>query len=169
LYVILLHNYNIIEVPMPTAKVIRIDDEVWAELQKRARPLEDTPNSVLRRVFGLPEEGTETDKTDIRITKLLEAVEELVGETPQVCRGRKDYSFLSKTEEVVACIRPQQQRLRIETRKETALKLGLSGWHRERAKGFFGEPSVRWHIPDGDDAAYQQAARLLEKLWLPHA
>jgi hypothetical protein len=85
-----------------------------------------------------------------------------------VCRGRKDYSFLSKTEEVVACIRPQQQRLRIETRKETALKLGLSGWHRERAKGFFGEPSVRWHIPDGDDAAYQQAAGLLEKLWLSH-
>jgi hypothetical protein len=166
LYVILLHNYNSIEVPMPTAKVIRIDDEVWAELQKRARPLEDTPNSVLRRVFGLPEEGTETDKTDIRITKLLESVEESVGETPQVRRGRKDYSFLSKTEEVVASIRPRQQRLRIETRKETALKLGLSGWDRERKKGFFGEPSVRWYISDGDEVAYQQAAGLLEKLWL---
>jgi hypothetical protein len=141
---------------MPTAKVIRIDEEVWAELQKRARPLEDTPNSVLRRVFGLPEEASETDKTDIRITKLLESVEESV----------KDYSFLYKTEEVVACIRPQQRRLRIETRKETALKMSLSGWDRERTKGFFGEPSVRWYIPDGDDAAYQQAAGLLEKLWL---
>jgi hypothetical protein len=138
-------------------------------LQKRARPLEDTPNSVLRRVFGLPEEGTETDKTDIRITKLLESVEELVGEPPRVCRGRKDYSLLSRNEEVVACIRPQQQRLRIETHKETALKMGLSGWDRERAKGFFGEPSVRWYVPDGDDAAYQHAARVLEKLWLPQA
>ena len=154
---------------MPAAKVIRIDDEVWAELQKRARPLEDTPNSVLRRVFGLPEEGAETGKTDIRISELLELVQESVGETPQVCRVRKDYSFLSKTEEVVACIRPQQQRLRIETRKETAQKMGLSDWDRERTKGFFGGPSVRWYIPDGDDAAYQQAAGLLEKLWLPHA
>ncbi len=154
---------------MPPAKVIRIDEEVWAELQKRAHPLEDTPNSVLRKVFGLPEDGAETDKTDIRITKLLEAVEESVGETPQLRRGRKDYSFLSKTEEVVASIRPRQQRLRIETRKETALKMGLSGWDRERKKGFFGEPSVRWYIPDGDDTAYQQAARLLEKLWLPQA
>ena len=78
---------------MPTAKVIRIDDEVWAELQKRARPLEDTPNSVLRRVFGLPEEGTETDKTDIRITKLLESVEESVGEPPKCAVGGKIIPF----------------------------------------------------------------------------
>jgi hypothetical protein len=154
---------------MPPAKVIRIDEEVWAELQKRARPLVDTPNSVLRKVFGLPEEGSENDETDIRITKLLKVVEESVGEPPQVRRSRKDYSFLSKTEEVVASIRPRQQRLRIEIRKETALKMGLSGWDRERKKGFFGEPSVRWYIPDGYDAAYQQAAGLLEKLWLPHA
>jgi hypothetical protein len=41
---------------MKPSKLIRIDAEVWAELQRRARPLEDTPNSVLRRVFGLPDE-----------------------------------------------------------------------------------------------------------------
>jgi negative regulator of replication initiation len=35
-------------------KVIRIDNEVWGALQKRATPLADTPNSVLRRVLGLP-------------------------------------------------------------------------------------------------------------------
>jgi hypothetical protein len=34
-------------------RVIRIDDDVWAWLQKNARPLEDTANSVLRRVAGL--------------------------------------------------------------------------------------------------------------------
>src|SRR5438034_4146985 len=32
---------------------IRIDDEVWAWLQEKARPFEDTPHSVLRRVAGL--------------------------------------------------------------------------------------------------------------------
>src|SRR5437879_5959948 len=34
-------------------KAIRIDDEVWATLQKKARAFEDTPNSVLRRVLGI--------------------------------------------------------------------------------------------------------------------
>ena len=35
---------------MPT---IRIDDEVYAWLQKQARPFEDTPNSVLRRIANI--------------------------------------------------------------------------------------------------------------------
>ncbi len=35
------------------APTIRIDDEVYAWLQKHARPFEDTPNSVLRRLAGL--------------------------------------------------------------------------------------------------------------------
>ncbi len=30
---------------------IYVDDEVWAEVQKRATPLKDTPNMVLRRVL----------------------------------------------------------------------------------------------------------------------
>src|SRR5437660_477516 len=34
-------------------KVIRIDEDVWAGLQKKAQPFEDTPNSVLRRLLGL--------------------------------------------------------------------------------------------------------------------
>lgn len=39
---------------MPT---IRIDDEVWGALKKKAVPLEDTPNHVLRRLLGIdPEE-----------------------------------------------------------------------------------------------------------------
>lgn len=37
---------------MPT---IRIDDQVWDWLKQHARPFEDTPNSVLRRVAGLDE------------------------------------------------------------------------------------------------------------------
>jgi hypothetical protein len=35
---------------MPT---IRVDDEVYAWLQKQARAFEDTPNTVLRRVAGI--------------------------------------------------------------------------------------------------------------------
>jgi hypothetical protein len=35
-------------------KSVELDDEVWAELQKRAEPLVDTVNDVMRRVLGLP-------------------------------------------------------------------------------------------------------------------
>lgn len=38
---------------MPT---IRIDEDVWAWLKTNARPLEDTPNSVLRRLAGIDPE-----------------------------------------------------------------------------------------------------------------
>ena len=36
-----------------TMPVIRVDDDVYEWLQTQARPFEDTPNSVLRRVAGL--------------------------------------------------------------------------------------------------------------------
>lgn len=39
--------------------VIRVDDDVYAELQKRAQPFVDTPNDVLRRVLGLNAPGSE--------------------------------------------------------------------------------------------------------------
>src|SRR5262245_945795 len=39
------------------APTIRIDDEVYAQLQSLGRAFEDTPNSVLRRVLGLEEAG----------------------------------------------------------------------------------------------------------------
>jgi hypothetical protein len=32
-------------------RVIRVDDDVWRALQKKALPFEDTPNSVLRRAL----------------------------------------------------------------------------------------------------------------------
>ena len=37
------------------APTIRIDDEVYVSLQSQARPFEDTPNSVMRRILGLGE------------------------------------------------------------------------------------------------------------------
>ena len=39
--------------------VIRVDDEVWAWLQSHAKPLEDTPNSVLRRLAHLERPSAE--------------------------------------------------------------------------------------------------------------
>lgn len=46
-------------------KSIRIDDEVWQAIKSQAEPLEDTPNSVLRRVLRLssPEVGSGTQET----------------------------------------------------------------------------------------------------------
>ncbi len=43
---------------------VRIDEEVWAWLQGMARPFEDTPNSVLRRVAGLDKGKTERIHTE---------------------------------------------------------------------------------------------------------
>jgi hypothetical protein len=36
------------------SQAIGVDDEVYAQLQAEAQPFVDTPNSVLRRKFGLP-------------------------------------------------------------------------------------------------------------------
>jgi hypothetical protein len=162
---------------MPSSKVIRIDEQVWAELQKLATPLEDTPNSVLRRVFGLSQEEpddrvlgvTEGEfheaGVDARVARLLDAVGSRVGATPQVARDKKAYSFSSNTGIVVAYLRPHREKLRIAVEKETAQRAGLEGWDRERPKGWFGDPEVRWYIDNGDDAAYRQAADIMERLW----
>ena len=46
------------------APTIRIDDEVYAWLQEKARAFEDTPNSVLRRVAELDTEGKATERSN---------------------------------------------------------------------------------------------------------
>ncbi len=150
---------------MPPSKVIRIDEQVWAELQVRARPLEDTPNSVLRRVFRLPDEGTEPDGVDIRVVRLLDLVGALVSQAPEVSPLKKGYSILSVGEGAVAYIRPQKSKLRIGASKELAEKAGLVSWDKERQDSFFGGPSVRWYLPDGDEDAYRRVAAVLAQLW----
>ena len=150
---------------MKPSKVIRIDAEVWAELQRRARPLEDTPNSVLRRVFGLPDEGTGPEHLEPRVARLLALVQDLVGQMPQVEAARKGYAFLSHTGMVVADLRPQKEQVRVEASKTVAQAAGLSRWAREGSEGAYGGPAVRWYAADGDDAAYQALATVLATLW----
>jgi hypothetical protein len=150
---------------MKPSKVIRIDGEVWAELQRRARPLEDTPNSVLRRVLGLPDEGTGSERLEPRVARLLALVQDLVGQMPQLEAVRKGYSLLSHTGLVVADIRPQKERLRAEASKTVAATSGLTTWDREGSESSYGGPIVCWYAADGDDAAYQSLATVLATLW----
>ena len=57
---------------------IRVDQDVYGLLQRNAQPFTDTPNSVLRRLLGLPERGDEgvTNVTPVK--------------APQARRGRVD-------------------------------------------------------------------------------
>ena len=150
---------------MPRSRVIRIDDEVWAELQRRARPLEDTPNSVLRRVFGLPEEATNETGIDHRISRLLQLLEEAVGKRPSLSPATKGYALLSSANEPIAFIRSQRERLRLTASKQSAQDAGLSDWHRERTDTGFSGGSVGWYAPDSDEIAYQELAAVLARLW----
>jgi hypothetical protein len=45
-------------------RVIRVDDDVWRALQKKASPFDDTPNSVLRRVLKV--NGVRSRKKDTK-------------------------------------------------------------------------------------------------------
>ncbi|HLF79693.1 MAG TPA: hypothetical protein VJB57_19605 [Dehalococcoidia bacterium] len=47
---------------------IRIDDQVWAWLKTQAEPLEDTPNTVLRRIAGLDKpSGAKTRRKPVKL------------------------------------------------------------------------------------------------------
>jgi hypothetical protein len=150
---------------MPPSRVIRIDDEVWVELQSRARPLEDTPNSVLRRVFGLPEQTSIEAGIDHRILRLLELLQEAVGTRPLLSPAKKGHALLSATNEPIAFFRSQRDRLRVTVSRQSAEGVGLSDWHRERADIAFSGGSVSWYAPDADDVAYQELTAVVAKLW----
>lgn len=53
---------------------IKVDDEVFAMLQKNAKPLVDSPNSALRKLLGLRVNGTPTEpaETTDELEQLLE-------------------------------------------------------------------------------------------------
>ena len=76
---------------MPT---IRIDDDVYDWLQKMARPFEDTPNSVLRRVAGLDAAPPKEEKmVEVRRTSVSHSSSE---KTPQSAFRKPILAALAK-------------------------------------------------------------------------
>lgn len=149
---------------MVSSRTIRIDQEVRTELQRRARPLEDTPNSVLRRVLGLPE-ILRIVPMDRRVAKLLALVQDSVGQALQRQADEKGYALLDRTGKAVAYIRPGTDKLRVLALKEHAEKAGLNNWENQRRDRSVGTINVRWYVRDGDESAYKHVAEVLEKLW----
>ncbi|MCI0799819.1 MAG: hypothetical protein J4O06_13660 [Chloroflexi bacterium] len=160
---------------MMTSRVIRVDEEVWAELQRRAIPFEDNPNSVIRRELGLPngrinqEQVGRKDKMEERILKLLALVQSAVGEVPQARQVESGQSvrFDGRAGKVRAYIYSQKRRLKVETSKQMAEEAGIDDWDYELKNGWFntGISSVFWYVSDGEDDAYQRVAVVLAKLW----
>ncbi len=56
---------------------IRVDDEVYARLQAEAKPFVDTPNSVLRRLLGLPSAPADTT-AKLPMTQLTEKAQKVL-------------------------------------------------------------------------------------------
>jgi hypothetical protein len=149
---------------VPSSRTIRIDDEVWAELQQRARPLEDTPNSVLRRVFGLPEKELRSDNSKLRIGKLLDLVQGSSGQPVQLHAHRKGYAIVGQSNKVLAHIQPEAERLRVAAIKAEVERHGLGGWEAEQQDQYLNCNTVIWYVEDGDDTAYCNVAAAIRKL-----
>jgi hypothetical protein len=64
------------------APTIRIDNEVYAWLQTQARPFEDTPNSVLRRVAGIGSNDVSEENAEVK-QRVLKTTKEKGQKTPQ--------------------------------------------------------------------------------------
>ncbi len=148
-----------------TWTVIRVDQDVRTELRRRAVPLQETANSVLRRLLDLPEEDKQASKLNPRVAKLLAFIQDLVGQTVQLQPHLKGHAILGRTEKFVAYIQPQKEWVKVVARKVDAEKAGLDDWESQRQDRYFGCAGVRWYIPDADEQAYHRVAAVLEKLW----
>jgi len=157
-----------------STKVIRIDGEVWSELQERATPFQDNPNSVLRRILGLSSKAVITVNTSVgiildpRVTTLLSLVEARVGQAPVVSATNTGRSLgvRSNRGKLVAFIHQQIHRIKVESSEQMATGAGIDSWDHSLIKGWWGEDnSIYWHTPNDDDDAYIRTANILEKLW----
>ncbi len=157
----------------PITKVIRIDWEVWSELQRRATPFKDNPNSVLRRVLGLRADSIDSrpsaeNSLDQRVAKLLQLVEVRVGQPPAVSPTKtgRSHRFESSKGKVVAFIHQQKHRVKVETSRKMATEAGIDNWDHWLNNGWWSQDhSVYWQISTNDDNAYGRAAGVLDKLW----
>jgi len=158
---------------MVPSRVVRIDDEVWSELQRRAIPLEDNPNSVLRRVLGLAGKESSMDDLersdmDSRIVKLINMVGESDGRYLALRPNRSGYfGMLTDEDKVFGYLYAQKRKkgLNVEIRKDWAQKVSINDWEKDHPKHWFNsESSVYWFIPDGNDNAYHHVANHLKKM-----
>lgn len=159
---------------MVPSRVIRIDDEVWSELQRRAIPLEDNPNSVLRRILGLAGKEPSTNDLgrsdmDSRLVKLINMVGESDGRYLAVRSNRSGYfGMLTDEGKVFGYVYTQKERfkrLKVEIRKDWAEKVGIKDWEKDSPKDWFGSGhSVYWFIPDGEENTYYRVANHLKKM-----
>jgi hypothetical protein len=148
---------------------IDVDEEVYEELGKRARPFEDTPNSVLRRLFGLTEVAEHSyNRSGIeeplkRLLKLAGISESRVSPT---ISGR--YMVKEVKRGTVASIRVQSRlkRLKIAAPAAKAEQAGAEPWDEERPEGWHKEKAAYWWVPFEDEEAYLKAAEVLKRLYL---
>ena len=159
---------------MVSTRVIRIDREVWNELQERAVAFEDNPNSVLRRLLGLtPNRVSETDDSepgvlDTRIAKLIYLVVDRVGESPvfSLTKTGQSHTFKSQRGKVVAFIHGQKKRLKVESSEQLATKAEINNWNHWLKNGWWNQDnSVYWYVTNDDDDAYEWVADVLDMLW----
>jgi len=159
---------------VPPTKVIRIDGEVWSELQLRAIPFEDNPNSVLRRILGLTSKATVTVNAsagidlDLRVTALLALVEARIGQALVVSATNtgRSHRFRSKRGKLVAFLHQQIHRIKVESSEQMATEAGIDSWDHCLINGWWGQDSsVHWYTPNDDHDAYVRAANVLERLW----
>ena len=96
-----------------SARTIEIDEEVFVELQRRAKPLIDDANSVLRRVLGLTTAVAEADvATAPTGTKRSSAAEPpIAGRAPIHERGNKQETTSTAMTEPSKTLAPRGSRL----------------------------------------------------------
>ena len=119
---------------MPT---IRIDDEVYEWLKKMARPFEDTPNTVLRRVAGL--DSSPANKEEKMTTARQIQIPPLHGEkTPQA-------AFRKPLLAVLRRLGGKGDRMRVLNEVEKLMSSSLSVFDRT-------------DIPSGNSVRWQKSA-----------
>ncbi|MFC1848386.1 hypothetical protein ACFLXV_03660 [Chloroflexota bacterium] len=159
---------------MAPSRVVRIDDDVWAELQRRAVPFEDNPNSVLRRILGLAarepiRDHSRSDDIESRVKKLVALVGKVDGRHLKVEFLRSEYYGIRFEGGIrFGFIYPQRKRLKVEIRRDWAEKSGYTekDWEHKLTNGFFpsGIDSVYWYVPNENQAKYDYVAEIIGRL-----
>lgn len=161
---------------MPLARTVEVDEEVWIELQRRAIPLEDDPNSVLRKILGLQATGSiqhnsrSSSGMNPQLGQLLTLVEADTGMSPSALptNNPRNFKFLSQKELTTAflLVQPRKGRIRIGASKSVADRAGISSWDHLGTNAWYNaDDEVFWYLPFGDEEAYRNGARILAKLW----